>query len=67
MKIQSTEVLSMKIKDEKHFLTIDRNEINSYIECVMVARNAYLGEGKPIELINDLLNRLMKLKRKLHA
>ena len=57
----------MKIKDEKHFLTIDRNEINSYIEYVMVARNAYLGEGKPIELVNDLLNHLMKLKRKLHA
>ena len=57
----------MKIKDEKHFLTIDRNEINSYIEYVMVARNAYLSEGKPIELVNDLLNRLMKLKRKLHA
>ena len=57
----------MKLKDEKHFLTIDRNEINRYIEYVMVARNAYLGEGKPIELVNDLLNRLMKLKRKLHT
>ena len=31
VKIQSTEVLFMKTKYEKHFLTIDRNEINSYI------------------------------------
>ncbi len=57
----------MKFKDEKHFLTIDRNEINSYIEYVMVARNAYAEEGKPIENINGLLLRLMKMKKRLHA
>lgn len=33
----------------------------------MVARNAYAEEGKPIEDINELLFKLMKMKKRLHA
>ena len=57
----------MKFKDIKRHLTISKDEINRYISHVMVARNAYSEEGKPIEDINELLLRLMKLKKRLHA
>ena len=57
----------MKFKDIKRNLTISKYEINRYITHVMAARNAYAREGKPIEDINALLLKLMKLKKKLHA
>lgn len=57
----------MKFKDIKRYLTISKDEINRYITHVMAARNAYAREGKPIEDINALLLKLMKLKKKLHA
>jgi len=57
----------MKFKDEKRHLTISDNEIGRYIKHIMVARNAYLEDGKPIEDINELLCRLYKIKKKLHA
>jgi len=57
----------MKFKDEKRHLTISSDEIGRYIKHIMVARNAYLEDGKPIEDINELLCRLYKIKKKLHA
>ena len=57
----------MKFKDIKRYLTISKDEINRYISYVMVARSAYAEEGKPIEDINELLLKLMKIKKKLHA
>ena len=57
----------MKFKDIKRHLTISKDEINRYISYVMVARNAYAEEGKPIVDINELLLKLMKMKKRLHA
>lgn len=57
----------MKFKDVKRYLTINRNEINAYISLVMKARNAYIDEQKPVEDIDELLCKLMKIKRKLRA
>lgn len=57
----------MKFKDIKRHLTISKDEINRYISHVMVARNAYAEEGKPIEDINELLLKLMKMKKRVHA
>ena len=57
----------MKIKDVKRYLTINRSEINTYISLVMKARNAYIDERKPTEDVDDLLCKLMKIKRKLRA
>ena len=57
----------MKFKDIKRYLTISKDEIDRYISHVMVARNAYAEEGKPIEDINELLLKLMKMKKRLHA
>ena len=57
----------MKVKNTKHCLTISQDEINRYIHYVMTARNAFAEEGKPIEDVNELLLKLMKMKKKLHA
>lgn len=58
----------MKFKDVKRYLTIDKSEINEYITLVMKARNAsYIDERKPTEDVDELLCKLMKIKKKLRA
>ena len=57
----------MKFKDVKRYLTINRNEINAYISLVMKARNSYIDERKPTEVVDELLCKLMKIKKKLRA
>ena len=57
----------MKFKDVKRYLTINRSEINTYISLVMKARNAYIDEHKPTEDVDELLCKLMKIKKKLRA
>ena len=57
----------MKFKDVKRYLTIDKNEINEYITLVIKARNAYIDEQKPNEDVDELLCKLMKIKRKLRV
>lgn len=57
----------MKFKDVKRYLTINRSEINAYISLVMKARNAYIDECKPTEDVDELLCKLMKIKKKLRA
>ena len=64
---KNTEVLLMKFKDVKRYLTINRSEINAYIGLVMKARNAYIDERKPTEDVDELLCKLMKIKKKLRA
>lgn len=57
----------MKFKDVKRYLTIHKCEINAYISLVMKARNAYIDENKPTEDVDELLCKLMKIKKKLRA
>lgn len=57
----------MKFKDVKRYLTINHSEINAYISLVMKARNAYINERKPTEDVDELLCKLMKIKKKLRA
>ena len=64
---KNTEVLLMKFKDVKRYLTINRSEINAYIGLVMKARNAYIDERKPTEDVDELLCKLMRIKKKLRA
>ena len=64
---KNTEVFLMKFKDAKRYLTINRSEINAYISLVVKARNAYIDERKPTEDVDELLCKLMKIKRKLRA
>ena len=57
----------MKFKGEKRYITVTKENLNKYIEYIIVARNSYANEGKPIEDVNNLLLRFMKLKKKLRA
>lgn len=57
----------MKLKNEKRYLTITKDNVDNFIEYIMVARNAYIKEGKPVEDVNTLLFRFLKIKKKLRA
>ena len=57
----------MKFKDVKRYLTIHKSEIDAYISLVMKARNAYIDECRPTEDVDELLCKLMKIKKKLRA
>ena len=57
----------MKFKDVRRNLTISQSEINGYIRLVMKARNAYIDENKPVEEVDELLCKLIKIKKKLRA
>ena len=46
----------MKFKDVKRYLTINCSEINAYID-----------ERKPTEDVDELLCKLMRIKKKLRA
>ena len=64
---KNTEAFLMKFKDAKRYLTINRSEINAYIGLVMKARNAYIDERKPTEDVDELLCKLIIIKKKLRA
>lgn len=57
----------MKFKDVKRYLTINWSEINAYIGLVMKVRNAHIDERKPTEDVDELLCKLIKIKKKLRA
>ena len=57
----------MRYKDEKRYLTVTKEEVGKYINYLMIARNKYIDEGKPVEDVNELLLKFMKLRKKLHA
>lgn len=57
----------MEFKNEKRYLTVTSRNVDKFIEYIMVARNAYINEGKPVEDVNTLLFRFLKLKKKLRA
>lgn len=57
----------MKYKDEKRYLTVANEEVDKYINYLMIARNRYIDEDKPIDDINGLLLKFMKLRKKLRA
>ena len=57
----------MKYKDEKRYLTVANEEVDKYINYLMIARNRYIDEDKPIDDTNGLLLKFMKLRKKLRA
>ena len=57
----------MKFKDEKRYLTVTKENVDSYIRYIMIARNVYIGQGKPVDDVNELLMRFIKAKKKLRA
>ena len=57
----------MKFKDEKRYLTVTKENVDSYIRYIMIARNVYIDQGKPVDDVNELLIRFIRAKKKLHA
>lgn len=55
----------MRHKAEKRYLTVSAADANKYIEYIMAARNVYIEKGSPIEDINALLEKFLKLRKKL--
>lgn len=57
----------MRYKAEKRYLTVCTADADRYIEYIMTARNIYIDQNKPIEDINALLEKFIKLQKKLRA
>ena len=57
----------MKFKDEKRYLTVTKENVDRYIRYIMIARNVYIGQGKPVDDVNELLMRFIKARKKLRA
>ena len=57
----------MKFKDEKRYLTVTKEEVNKYIKYLLLARNIYISQGKPVDDVNDLLCKFLKAKKRLRA
>ena len=55
------------MKGKKKYLTVSKEDVNKFIEYILIARNAYIDDDAPVEDVNDLLFRFLKLKKKLHA
>ena len=55
------------MKGKKKYLTVSKEDVNKFIEYILIARNAYIDDDVPIEDVNDLLFRFLKLKKKLRA
>ena len=55
------------MKSKKKYLTVSKEDVNKFIEYILIARNAYIDDEVPVEDVNDLLFRFLKLKKKLHA
>ena len=55
----------MRYKAMKRYLTVCGTDVDMYIEYIMAARNAYIEKGNPIEDINALLEKFLKLREKL--
>ena len=64
---KKTEGLQMKGKKKKKYLTVSKEDVNKFIEYILIARNAYIDDDVPVEDVNDLLFRFLKLKKKLYA
>ena len=57
----------MKNRDTKRYLTVTKENVNQFIKYIMIARNVYIDQRKPVDDVNNLLLRFMKVKRKLRA
>ena len=57
----------MKFKDEKRYLTVTKENVDQFIRYIMIARNVYIGQGKPVDDVNELLMRFIKARKKLRA
>ena len=57
----------MSFKGKKRYLTVTKKDVNKFIEYIMIARNAYIDDEIPVDDVDRLLFRFIKLKKKLRA
>ena len=57
----------MSFKGKKGYLTVTKKDVNKYIEYIMIARNAYIDDEIPVDDVDRILFRFIKLKKKLRA
>ena len=57
----------MSFKGKKRYLTVTKEDVNKFIEYIMIARNAYIDDEIPVDDVDRLLFRFIKLKKKLRA
>ena len=62
-----TEAFSMKIKSKKKYLTVTKEDVSKFIEYILIARNAYIDDDIPVEDVDKILFRFLKLNKKLRA
>ena len=57
----------MRFKDKKRYIYVTKENIDQFIKYIIIARNVYIDQGKPVDDVNTLLLRFIKAKRKLRA
>ena len=62
---KKTEGLQMKGK--KRYLTVSKEDVNKFIEYILIARNAYIDDDVPVEDVDKILFQFLKVKKKLRA
>ena len=61
------EGFQMKFKGKKRYLTVSKEDVNKFIEYILIARNAYIDDDIPVEDVNKILFQFLKVKKKLRA
>ena len=54
------------MKGNKYCITITKEDINTWVASLILARNKYIDEGKPVDDITELLAKFLRMKKKLH-
>ena len=57
----------MLFKSRKRYLTVTKEDVNKFIEYIIIARNAYIDDEIPVDDVDRILFRFIKLKKKLRA
>ena len=57
----------MKLRSKKRYLTVTKEDVNKFIEYILIARNTYIDDDVPVEDVDKILFRLLKLNKKLRA
>ena len=64
---KKTEGFKMKLKGKKRYLTVSKEDVNKFIEYILIARNAYIDDDFPVEDVDKILFQFLKVKKKLRA
>ena len=51
----------------KRYLTVTKEDVSKFIEYILIARNASIDDDVPVEDVDKILFRFLKLNKKLRA